>query len=118
MDQDGGRHKPPLQARERCGDGAVAPDIPPIEVGETKEMLEALPVGGLGPLLNRSHLLGIHGDAAGGDYVAEKCGRCARELTLLGLHEQPVLQETLEDLEDVTLVRSSVLGENEDAIEI
>ena len=138
MDQDGGRRELTLkeaesllglwlpgephlgggQVSERCGDGVVAPDEPPIKIGESQESLEGLPVGGSGPLLHRSHLLGVHGDAAGGDDVAGKCCGGAQELAFLGLDEQPVLEEVLEDLADVTLVRPSILGENQDVIQI
>ena len=138
MDQDGGRRETPLetpesllglrspgephlggsQVGERCGNGAVVMDEPPIAIGKPQEPLEGLPVSGGWPLLHFAHLLWVHGDAASGDDVPQEGGRGTGELTLLCHDEQAVLQEALEHLADMNLVRLSILGENENVVQI
>ena len=87
-----------LDGSQTCkwgGHGAVASDESAVKVCETQETLKSLAVIGFGPLLYHLDLLRVHADATGRDDVTKEGGRGAGEL---GLHEEPILQEPMEDL--------------------
>ena len=100
------------------GDGAVVPDEPAVEVGEAQKPLEASAVRGCRPLLHCLDLLRIHPHISGGNDVPQEVGLGAGELTFLGLHEQAVLQESLQDQPNMGLVLFRTLGEDEDVIQV
>ena len=100
------------------GDGAVVPDEPAVEIGEAQKPLEASAVRGCRPLLHCLDLLRIHSHISGGNYVPQEVGLGAGELTFLGLNEQAVLQESLQDQPNMGLVLFRTLGEDEDVIQI
>ena len=85
------------EGSKRGGDPAEAS----VKVSKPKETLELGAVSGPCPLFHRPHLLGVSSHLSLLQDVAEELHRGSAEHTLLGLHIEPVLQQSLEDQTDV-----------------
>ena len=106
------------EGSEWCRDPAEAADEASIEICESQETSELCAVRWSRPLFHRPHLLRVGSHLSLLQDVAEEFHGGGVEHALLGLDEEPVLQQPLEDQADVGRVFFGVLGKNENIVQI
>ena len=89
-----------------------------IIIAETQEGLEFFEVGGLGPGLDSFNLLGVCGDALGGNDVAQVFDRFLEELAFGDLAIEFMLSQEFKDLVKVLLMFEVILTINQDIINV
>ena len=89
------------EGSKRGSDPAEAADEASVKVSKPKETSELGAVSGPRPLFHHPHLIGVSSHLSLLQDVAEELHRGCVEHALLGLHEEPVLQQSLEDQTDV-----------------
>jgi hypothetical protein len=72
-----------------------------VDIDKSQETLQLHSGCGLRPIHHRFHLVRMHPNTPCSDDISKEGDGGAKELTLLRLHEQLVMQETLKDLLDM-----------------
>lgn len=90
----------------------------PVEISKTPKTLKLLDRAGWRPVDHSSYLLGVHLYTALRHDVPKEGELRNVKLTLLGLHEQVISEESLKNLADMLDVFNHGLGEDEDVIQV